>query len=77
MIGRGHREIALFVARPVAEIVFLASRIPAAFFSIDEVETRVRVLIETDVIENEKLRFGAEKRGIARPRCSADIARLS
>ena len=64
MIGRRNREIAFFVARPVAQIVVLAAGIPAALLGVDEVEAGVRVLIEADVVEDEKLGFRAEIRGI-------------
>ena len=37
MIGRRHREVAFLVARAVAQVVFLAARIPAAFLGVDEV----------------------------------------
>ena len=67
MIGGRNREVAFLVARPVAEVVLLAARIPAAFLGVDEVEAGVLVLIEADVVENEELGFGAEVRGIARP----------
>ena len=65
MIRRRNREIAFLVARPVAQIVVLAARVPAAFFGVDEVKAGVRVLVETDVVEDEKLGFGAEKRRVA------------
>ena len=38
VIGGRHREIAFLVARTIAEIVFLAAGIPAAFFGVNEVE---------------------------------------
>ena len=64
VIGGRNREIAFFVARPVAEIVVLAAGIPAAFFGVDEVEAGMRVLIEADVVEDEELGFGAEIGGV-------------
>jgi hypothetical protein len=67
VIGGRHREVAFLVARPVAQVVLLAARIPAALFGVDEVEAGMLVLVEADVVENEELGFGAEKRGIATP----------
>src|ERR1035438_9650010 len=65
VIGGRHREVAFLIARPVAQVVFLAARIPAALFGVDEIEAAMLVLVEAYVVENEKLGFGAEKRGIA------------
>ena len=64
MIGGRHREITFFVARPVAEIIFPAAGIPAAFFCVNKIEAAVLILVETDVIENEELGFGAEIGGV-------------
>ena len=64
MIGRRHREIAFLVARTVAQIVVLAAGIPAALLGVDEVVAGVRVLVEPHVVENEKLGFRAEIRGV-------------
>ena len=65
MIGGRNREVAFFVARTVAQVIALAARVPAAFLGVDEVEAGVLVLIEPDVVENEKFGFRAEKGGIA------------
>ncbi len=64
MIRRRDREITFLVARTVSQIVLYPSRIPAAFFSIDEVETFVLVLIESHVVEDEELGFGTEVGGV-------------
>src|ERR1039458_3580306 len=53
-----HREVAFLIARPVAQVVFLAARIPAALFGVDEIEAAMLVLVEAYVVENEKLGFG-------------------
>ena len=64
VIGGRDREIAFFVARPVAQVMLRAARIPAALFGVDEVEAGMLVLIEADVIEDEELGFGAEIGGV-------------
>ena len=64
VIGGRNREVAFLVARPVAQVVLFAAGIPAAFFGIDEVEAGVLILIEPDVVEDEKLGFGAEIRRV-------------
>ena len=64
VVGRRNREVAFLVARPVAEIVALAARVPAAFFGINEVEAGVLVLVEADVVEDEELGFRAEIGGV-------------
>src|SRR5690349_12744660 len=58
MICGRHRKVAFFIAGAVPEAVLLAAGIPAAFLSIDEVIPGVLILIEADVVENEKLGFG-------------------
>ena len=40
VIGGRHREVAFLVARPVAQIIFAAARVPAAFLGVDEVDSR-------------------------------------
>ena len=64
MIGGRHREVAFLVARLVAQIVLLAAGVPSAFFGVDEVEARVCVLVEADVVENEELSFRAKVSGV-------------
>ncbi len=64
MVGRRDREVAFLVARPVAQIIFGAAGVPAAFFRIDVIETGIRRLIETDVIEDKELGFGAKVSGV-------------
>ena len=60
VVGGRNREIAFLVARTVAQIVFHAARVPAAFFGVDEVEAVLLALIEAHVVEDEELGFGAE-----------------
>ena len=49
VVVRGrHGEIAFLVTRPVAQVVLLAARIPAAFLGVNKVEARMRVLLFTD-----------------------------
>ena len=64
MIGGRNREVAFLVSRTIPKIVVLAARIPAAFLRIDEVKSAVLVLIETDIVEDEKLGFGSEERRV-------------
>ncbi len=64
MIGRGNREIAFLVARPVAQVIVFAAGVPAAFFGIDEIETAVLVLIEANIVEDEELGLGSKVGGI-------------
>src|SRR5205823_8387880 len=54
MIHRRHREVAFFVARAVSEIVGLTSRIPTAFFRVNEIKTVLLALIEANVIEDKE-----------------------
>jgi len=65
VIGGRNREVAFLVARTIAQVVAFAARIPAALFGVDEIESGVLVLIETDVVEDEEFRFRAKKRGVA------------
>src|SRR5262249_24377632 len=64
MIGGRHREIAFFIARPVAEVIFAASGIPAALVGVDVVVAGVLVLVEADVVEDEELGLGTEIRRV-------------
>ena len=84
VIGRRHREIAFLVARTVAQIVLFAAGVPAAFFRVDEVEAVLLALIEADVVEDEKLGFGAEVGGVGHAgggqihlRLFRDVARIA
>ena len=61
VIGGRDGEVAFLVARPVAEVVLFAARVPAAFIGIDEVEAVLRLGIEANAIEDEELGFGAEE----------------
>jgi len=67
-----HGEVALLVARLVAEVGpvrgALASRVPGPRFGVDEVVAVVVALVEADRIEKEKLELGADVDGIAGPR---------
>jgi hypothetical protein len=60
MIGRRQREVAFLVARPVSKIILGAAGVPATLFRVDKVIPRMLVLVETDIVENEKLRLRAE-----------------
>ena len=84
MIGRRHREVAFLVARAVSQIVFHAAGIPAAFFRVDEIETVLFALIETNIVKDEELGFRAEVRGIGdacrtqvQLRLARDVARIA
>ncbi len=60
VIGGGNGEISFLETRPVAQIVVLASGVPAALLGVDEVVAGVRVLVEADVVEDEELGFCSE-----------------
>ena len=62
VIGGRNGEISLFVARAIAEIVRFPSRIPAALFGVDVIKPVLLALIESDIVEDEELRFGAKVR---------------
>ena len=64
VVGRRQREVAFLVTRAVAQVVFGAARIPAAFLGVDVVIAGVLRGIEMDVVEDEKLGFGAEVGGV-------------
>ena len=61
VVDRRNGEIAFLVARAVAQVVLLAAGVPAAFVGVDVVETVLRGGVETDAVEDEELRFGAEE----------------
>ena len=67
MIGGRHREIAFLVTWPVAEVGAFAAGVPAALFGVDEIIAGMLVLIETDVIKNEKFGFGSKICRVAHP----------
>ena len=55
-----HRKITFAEARTVAQVIFRAPGVPAAFFGIDEIEPVLFALIEAYVVEDEELGFRAE-----------------
>ena len=58
-VGRRHREVALLVARPVAQVGrAVRAGVPDAFFRIDVVVAFVRVLVEPHGVEDVELRLG-------------------
>ncbi len=62
-VGRWHREVALLVARPVAQVGrSVRAGVPDAFFRIDVVIALVRVLVEAHGVEDVELRLGSEIR---------------
>ena len=66
MIHRRYREIPLFVAGLVTEVwILLFSGVPYAGLGIDVVKAVVDALVESDVVENEKLRLWTEVDGVA------------
>ncbi len=70
MIHRGYGEISFFVAGLITEVrAFLFSRVPDTGLRIDVVEAVVDALVESNVIENEKLRLGPEIDGVANAGC--------
>ena len=73
-VSRWTGEIAFFVAEFVAQVrppidFEFSSRVPCSFFRIDVIKAVVRALVESNVIENEKLRFWAEEDGVANACC--------
>src|SRR5437016_13665177 len=61
VVSGRHREVTFLVTRPIAQVVLRASGIPAALFSINEIETLIFFLVKTHVIEDEELSFRAEE----------------
>ncbi len=69
-IGRRDREIALFVARLVAQVrTFFTAGVPLAFYRVDEVVTGILGGVVTDVVKNEKLGFRPKKRRVGNATC--------
>src|SRR5579862_4756287 len=64
MIGWRDREIALSVARPVAEIVLGPARVPAALLGVDVVKAVLLALVEAHIVEDEKFGLGAKVGGV-------------
>jgi len=61
-IHGGHGEIPLFVAGLVTQVRVLHSpAVPDSFGGIDEVIAELGGVVEADVVEDEKLRLGADK----------------
>ena len=58
------REIAFLIARTEPEVMLAASRVPASLFGVDEVEPRMLILIETDVVEDEEFGFWSDVAGV-------------
>ena len=67
MIRRWYREVAFLIPRPVTQVVLPPPRVPPPFLGVDKVKSRVLVLVEADVVENEKLRLGPEVRRVRHP----------
>jgi hypothetical protein len=61
VIGWRDGEVAFFVPRAIAEIVFNARGIPAALFGVNVIKAVLFLLLPADIIENEELSFGAEE----------------
>jgi hypothetical protein len=72
VVVRGrHREVALLVAGPVAEVRVLgrahAPTVPGPRFGVDVVEAEVVALVEAHVVEDEELELGADVDGVGEP----------
>ena len=65
LVHRRHREVALLVARLVAEVRLvgraLLAAVPGARRRVDEVVARVVVLVEADGVEEEELQLGPDE----------------
>ena len=60
LVGRRHWEVALFVPGPEGEIgLGVLARVPDALLGVDEVVAAVRVLVETERVEDVELSLGA------------------
>src|SRR5690242_7096937 len=60
MVVRGcDREVAFLITRAISEIVFFAPGIPSALFGIDEIEAGMGILVEADIVKNEKFSLSA------------------
>src|SRR6266581_1230615 len=68
MVHGRHWEITFFVTRTIAEIVVFTAGITAYFFRIDEIETVLLPLIETNLVTDEELGFSAKARRVGQPR---------
>ena len=79
-VHRRDREVALLVARLVAEVrtagVLLAAGVPAALDRVEEVEAAVRARLEARRIEDEELGLGPEVDGVADARALQVVGRL-
>ncbi|OQB29467.1 MAG: hypothetical protein BWY09_03057 [Candidatus Hydrogenedentes bacterium ADurb.Bin179] len=64
-IPRWHGKIPFLVPQFVTEIgLFGPSAVPDGLFAVNKVITALRLVVETDFIENEELRFRPHERGI-------------
>ena len=64
-VGRRHGEVAFLVADLVAEVGILdATTVPFAFDAIEMVVAFVWTVVESDVVEDEELGFGADEAGV-------------
>ncbi len=68
VIGGRYGEVAFLIPGTVAQIVLRAAGVPPSFFGVDEVKPGVLILLEPDVVEDEELGFGPEKRRVRKAR---------
>src|SRR5436305_11357203 len=67
VISRWNGEISFLVPRAISQIVVLSARVPPSLFGVYVVKPAVLLLVEANVIKNEKLGFCAEKCRIGEP----------
>ena len=64
-VDRRHREVAFLVADFIAQVRHLVpAGIPIGFLRINRVERPILFVVETHVVENEKLRFRTKRRRV-------------
>src|SRR5690349_10696441 len=68
MVCRRYRKIAFLIARAITEVLVFAAGIPSALFGIDEIKAGMGILVEADIVKNEKFSLSAE---ICRIACTA------
>ena len=69
VVHRGYGEISFFIPWLVTKVgVFLFSGVPDTGFRIDVVKAVIDALIKPDIVENKKLRLGAEVNRVSNAR---------